>query len=89
VTLALHVPDADAERLGGAIVAALEAAGHPADSLPDLALCPQSEATAFALTASADAVLADSSDRPDLYRRARRVLRTPDDVRTFAEALHS
>jgi glycosyltransferase involved in cell wall biosynthesis len=85
VTLALYVPDADAEAIGGRIVASLEAAGHAADTLPDLALCPHSEAPAIALAASADAVLADPatdrSARPDLFRRARRVVdATPDSV---------
>jgi glycosyltransferase involved in cell wall biosynthesis len=94
VTLALHVPDADAEQLGGAIVAALEAAGHPADTLPDLALCPYSETTAMALAASADAVLADpGADRsacPDLFRRARHVIEaTFDEVRSYAEELRA
>jgi hypothetical protein len=89
VTLALHVPDADAEALGGRIVASLGAAGCPADTLPDLALCPYSEASAIALAASADAVLADAgadrAARPDLYRRARRVIDgTPDGVRAYA-----
>jgi hypothetical protein len=89
VTLALHVPDEQAEELGGRIVAGLEAAGCPADTLPDLALCPYSEASAIALAASADAVLADPgadrSARPDLFRRARRVIDgTPDAVRQYA-----
>ena len=92
VTLALHVPDAEAEELGGRIVAALEAAGHPADTLPDLALCPYSEASAIALTASADAVLADAgadrSARPDLFRRARGVIAgDPEAIRAFAAEL--
>jgi hypothetical protein len=85
----LHVPDADAEELGGRIVASLEAAGCPADTLPDLALCPHSEASAIALAASADAVLADAgadrAARPDLYRRARRVIEADADaVRAYA-----
>jgi glycosyltransferase involved in cell wall biosynthesis len=88
VTLALHVPDADAEAIGGRVVASLEAAGHAADTLPDLALCPFSEATAVALSASADAVLADAatdrSARPDLFRRARRVVEAnPESVRAL------
>jgi hypothetical protein len=78
ITLALHVPDAGAEAIGGRIVASLEAAGHAADELPDLALCPYSSASAIALAASADAVLADAatdrSARPDLFRRALRVV---------------
>jgi hypothetical protein len=94
VTLALHVPDAEAEALGGRIVAGLEAAGHPADSLPDLALCPHSEAPAIALAASADAVLADAgadrSARPDLFRRARRVIdATPGEVLAYSEETRS
>ena len=89
VTLALHVPDADAEALGGRIVASLEAAGHPAGTLPDLALCPHSEATAVALAASADAVLvdqdADPAVRPDLHRRAHRVVGgSAEAIRAFA-----
>jgi hypothetical protein len=94
VTLALHVPDAEAEALGGRIVASLELAGCPADALPDLALCPHSEASAVALAASADAVLADAgadlASRPDLFRRARRVIEaTPDAVRAYAEELRA
>jgi hypothetical protein len=85
ITLALHVPDADAEAIGGRIVASLEAVGHAADELPDLALCPYSSASAIALAASADAVLADAaadrSGRPDLFRRAPRVVdATPESL---------
>jgi glycosyltransferase involved in cell wall biosynthesis len=90
-TLVLHVPDADAEALAGRIVARLEADGHAADALPDLALCPYSEATAVALAASADGVLADAGSdlaaRPDLFRRARRLIEAaPGAIAAFVES---
>ena len=92
MTLALHVPDAAGRAARRRDRRGLEAAGHPADTLPDLALCPYSEASAIALAASADAVLADAgadrSARPDLFRRARRVIADAlEPIRAYAAEL--
>jgi hypothetical protein len=92
ITLALHVPDADAEAIAERVVARLGALGHPAETLPDLAICPHSEAAAIALSASAVGVLADPgadrAARPDVFRRARRVVdATPAGVADFVASL--
>jgi glycosyltransferase involved in cell wall biosynthesis len=87
VTLALHVHGGDPEQLGERILAALRAAGHGDEALPDLALCEPGAAGIPALVARADAVLlgADDDGRSELTRRARRLLRaTPQDLHAFA-----
>jgi glycosyltransferase involved in cell wall biosynthesis len=79
VTLALHVPGGDAERLGARIAARLEAHGHAEDSLPDLALCRPGGGPLAGLVAAADAVLLDGAERrADLTRRAARLLAADD-----------
>jgi glycosyltransferase involved in cell wall biosynthesis len=87
VTLALHVPSGDPEQLGERILAALRTAGHDDEALPDLALCEPGAAGIAALVARAGAVLLGAGDdgRPELTRRARRLLRpTAADLRAFA-----
>jgi hypothetical protein len=85
VTLALHVPGGDAERLGARIAARLEAHGHAGDALPDLALCRPGGGTLAGLVAAADAVLLDAGGpRADLTRRAARVLAAGDAAQLHA-----
>ena len=75
VTLALYV-DGDAEAIGERIMAHL--AGRDQSDLPDLALVLPSDVTLTSLSASADAVMidgpADPAARPELLRRAQRIL---------------
>ena len=90
VTLALHLPAGDPSELAGRILARLQAAGLAEDELPDLALCEPDSASLASLVAAADAVLVDPSDagRPELTRRARRVLlAVPEDLLDYAAAL--
>jgi hypothetical protein len=79
VTLALYV-DGDADAIGARIMARL--AGRDEAALPDLALVVPSSVALVALAASADAVLTDGStdpsSRPELLRRARRIVRPAD-----------
>jgi glycosyltransferase involved in cell wall biosynthesis len=76
ITLALHLSAGDPAELAGRILGRLTAAGHSEDTLPDLALCEPESVSLASLVAAADAVLVDpaSADRPELTRRARRVL---------------
>ena len=74
ITLALYV-DGDADAIGGRIMAHL--GGRDESALPDLALVVPSSVSLTALAASADAVLSatpDPASRPELLRRARRVV---------------
>ncbi len=92
VTLALHLPSGDAAELAGRIVARLEAAGHEEADLPDLALCEPDSVSVASLVAAADAVLVDASqlDRPELCRRARRIVpATAEGLLDYASALAS
>jgi hypothetical protein len=63
--------------------------------LPDLALvAPEGTVTLTSLAATADAVLCegttDPADRPELLRRARRIVAgTPEAVATFAGTLRA
>ncbi len=79
MTLALYV-DGDADAIGGRIMARL--AGRDESALPDLALVVPSSVSLIALAASADAVLADGpadpASRPELLRRARRIVPAAD-----------
>jgi hypothetical protein len=79
VTLALYV-EGDADAIGGRIMARL--AGRDESQLPDLALVVPSSVSLAALATSADAVLIDGStdpaSRPELLRRARRILPAGD-----------
>ena len=90
ITLALHLPAGDPAALAGRILARLEAAGHREDTLPDLALCEPESVTLASLVAAADAVLVDpaSAARPELCRRARRVLdATPEGLLDYAASV--
>jgi glycosyltransferase involved in cell wall biosynthesis len=74
VTLALYV-DGDADVIGERIMARL--AGHDEAALPDLALVMPSNVSLASLAASAAAVLTAETDptaRPELLRRARRLV---------------
>jgi glycosyltransferase involved in cell wall biosynthesis len=87
VTLALHLPAGDPSELAGRILAHLEAAGHSEDDLPDIALCEPDSASIASLVAAADAVLIhpDEADRPELCRRARRLVHaTPEGLLDYA-----
>jgi hypothetical protein len=88
VTLALWV-DEDPDSAGAAIMGHLS--GRDESTLPDLALVqPNKDVTLVGLAAAADVVLVERpievSDRPELLRRARRVL-TPADVAGWATEL--
>ena len=88
VTLALYV-DGDADAIGGRIMARL--AGRDEVGLPDLALVVPGDVTLTALAASADAVLtdgpADPASRPELLRRARKIVpATREAVEQYASA---
>jgi glycosyltransferase involved in cell wall biosynthesis len=90
VTLALYLPDQDPTQLAGRIMARLEAAGLAEDDLPDLALCEPDSASIASLVAAADAVLVDpaSAGRPELTRRARRVvMAVPAELLDYAAEL--
>ncbi|HEX6458945.1 MAG TPA: glycosyltransferase [Thermoleophilaceae bacterium] len=90
ITLALHLPAGDPAVLAGRILARLEAAGHSEHALPDLALCEPDSVTLASLVAAADAVLVDpaSAGRPELCRRARRVLHaTPEGLLDYAASV--
>ena len=86
VTLALYLPDGDPAELAGRVLGRLETAGISEDDLPDLALPEPESLTLASLVAAADAVLVDpaSVGRPELSRRARRLLVTPDDLLDYA-----
>ena len=79
VTLALYV-DGDADAVGAAIMGRL--GGRDQSALPDLALVMPGETSLAALAAGADAVLtdgpADPAARPELLRRARRIVAAAD-----------
>ena len=90
VTLALWV-DGDADAAGAAIMGHLS--GRDESTLPDLALVePSKDVTLIGLAASADVVLVerplDVTERPELLRRAMRVL-TPGDVAGWADELQA
>jgi hypothetical protein len=90
-TLVLAVPAAQAEVVGGALLARLAELGHPEATLPDLLLHPMgSPADLASLVAGCDAVLLDAGQAatppPALCRRALRVLRAGD-VASFASGL--
>lgn len=90
VTLALHLPAGDPAALAARILARLEGAGHSADELPDLALCEPDSVSLASLVAAADAVLVDASSegRPELCRRARRIVpASPEGLLDYASAL--
>jgi glycosyltransferase involved in cell wall biosynthesis len=92
VTLALHLPEGDPGALAGRILAHLEAAGHSEDELPDIALCEPDSATIASLVAAADAVLIhpDDAQRPELCRRARRlVYATPEGLLDYAASIRA
>jgi hypothetical protein len=87
VTLALHSPAGEPNAIAARILARLEAAGHSEDTFPDLAVCDPDGATLASLVAAADAVLVDpgSAPRPELRRRARRLLEaTPEGLLDYA-----
>jgi hypothetical protein len=87
VTLALHISGGDLSELAGRITARLQAAGLAEDNLPDLAVPEPDSVSLASLVAAADAVLVDpaSVDRPELARRARRLLvAVPDDLLDYA-----
>jgi glycosyltransferase involved in cell wall biosynthesis len=87
VTLALHLPAGDPAALAVRILARLEAAGHREADLPDLALCEPDSVALASLVAAADAVLVDvaQAERPELCRRARRIVRaTADELLDYA-----
>ena len=79
VTLALYV-DGDADATGARIMGRLERRDQAA--LPDLALVVPGETSLTALAASADAVLTDGpvdpAARPEVLRRARRIVPAGD-----------
>jgi glycosyltransferase involved in cell wall biosynthesis len=87
VTLALYV-DGDADAIGARIMSRL--AGRDESTLPDLALVVPSSTPLTELGASADAVVTDGpidpAARPELLRRARRIVRAGDqaDVNALA-----
>ena len=69
----------------------LQAAGLAEDELPDLALPEPSSVTLASLVAAAGAVLVDpgSNGRPELTRRAQRLLVTPEDLLDYAAELRA
>ena len=79
VTLALYA-QGDTDAVGAAVMAHLD--GRDEATLPDLALVVPSTVTLAALAASADAVVVDGSPdataRPELLRRARRIVTSGD-----------
>jgi glycosyltransferase involved in cell wall biosynthesis len=92
VTLALHLPAGNPAELAGRILAHLEAAGHSEDELPDIALCELESASVASLVAAADAVLVhpDEAERPELCRRARRlVYATPEGLLDYAASIRA
>jgi len=92
VTLALHISSGDPNAIATRIMGRLEAAGHPEDALPDLALCEPDGAALASLVAAADAVLLDagSGARPELCRRARRLLdASPEGLLDYAAEVKS
>jgi glycosyltransferase involved in cell wall biosynthesis len=91
VTLALHLPDGDPAELAGRVLGRLQAAGISEDDLPDLALPEPESVTLASLVAAADAVLVDpaSVGRPELSRRARRLLVTPEDLLDYAAGVRA
>jgi glycosyltransferase involved in cell wall biosynthesis len=92
ITLALHLPEGDPAELAGRILARLETSGHSEADLPDLALCEPESVSLASLVAAADAVLVDpqSAGRPDLCRRARRLLEAgPEGLLDYAAAVRS
>jgi hypothetical protein len=92
ITLALHLPGGDPSELAGRILGRLTAAGRAEDSLPDLALCEPDSVSLASLVAAADAVLVEpaSAGRPELTRRARRVLMaTAEDLLDYAAEIRA
>jgi hypothetical protein len=93
ITLALHLPEGgDPNALAERVLGRLHAAGHSDDDLPDLALPEPGSVSLASLVAGADAVLVDpaSVGRPDLCRRARRVLEaSPEGLLDYAAAVRS
>jgi hypothetical protein len=89
VTLALYV-DGDADAIGAHIMGRL--AGRDESTLPDLALVVPSSTTLGELGASADAILTDGpldpAERPELLRRARRIVAADaESIRALASEL--
>jgi len=92
VTLALHFTGDDVGELGGRIMARLQAAGLDENDLPDLALPEPGSVTLASLVAAADAVLVEpaSAGRPELSRRARRlIVAGPEDLLDYAAEIRS
>jgi hypothetical protein len=91
VTLALHLAEGDPAELAGRVLGRLQAAGLAEDELPDLALPEPSSVTLASLVAAAGAVLVDpgSNGRPELTRRGRRLLVTPEDLLDYAAELRA
>jgi len=91
VTLALFVPDHDPAEIAGRIIDRLEQAEHDTDALPDLALCEPGSAGLAELVARATAVFLapEAPARPELTRRAARVIRSRDELVAFAAELHA
>jgi len=75
ITLALHCGDRDPDELAQTILGRLAALGRDPESLPDLMLCG-TQLDLNDIGAAADAVLVDhgDADRPELVRRALRVV---------------
>jgi glycosyltransferase involved in cell wall biosynthesis len=75
ITLALHCGGRDADELAQTILQRLAALGRDSEALPDLMLCAQ-QLDLNDIGAAADAVLVDhgDADRPELVRRALRVV---------------
>jgi hypothetical protein len=81
ITLALHCGDRDPDELTQTILQRLAVLGRDPETLPDLMLCgPQHDLND--LVAAADAVLVDHCDieRPELVRRALRVVAADADA---------
>jgi glycosyltransferase involved in cell wall biosynthesis len=93
ITLALHLPEGgDPNALAERVLGRLHAAGHSDHDLPDLALPEPGSVSLASLVAAADAVLVDpaSVGRPDLCRRARRVLEaSPEGLLDYAAAVRA